>query len=91
MAGKPMTFGFALDGEYARELPPRIDCRKCGEPLITVSKLPLEKRVSIDIHFSKPPIILNAALNKGRCRCDRCGAKNSLDLRLFRAARPPTQ
>ena len=79
-----MQIKLSVDAAYFAKLPSEIRCKKCGEPLLAITKLPTEMKVIVDVRFNKPPEILNAGLNKGRCRCDHCGTKNPIDLRLFR-------
>jgi len=79
-----MQIKLPVDADYFAKLPGEIGCKKCGELLLTITKLPAEMKIIVDIHFNQPPEILNVGLNKGRCRCDHCGTKNPIDLRLFR-------
>ncbi|MBI3894363.1 MAG: hypothetical protein HY313_00380 [Acidobacteria bacterium] len=79
----------SISAAFVSKLPTHIDCKRCGQRLVTIDKDYLAERVKIQIHFTNSPEIVNAVENKGRVRCESCGAKNTLDLRLFRVAQPP--
>ena len=75
----------SIPEQNINELPDEVYCSGCRAPLATVSKDPKKKKVSIQIYFKTPPVVLSRAERVGLARCDKCGAQTQFDLLLFAA------
>lgn len=77
------SFNFPINEKNVPELPDKVLCVGCGQPLAVLSKDSKTHRISIRVCFTTPPKVLNLAERLGLATCDGCGAKTQIDLLLF--------
>ena len=80
-----LNYHTQLSGADVKSIPDAVYCKNCRNPLVEVSRDPVQRKLSIRVNVRTPPMIVDKEHNLGVVVCDSCKHKNEIDLRLFGA------